>query len=44
MKLQELREEKLLTIEELGAKAKVPISTITAIEEGRVKPPPQGVE
>ena len=38
MKLQELREEKLLSIEVLGEKAKVPIDTITAIEEGRTKP------
>ncbi len=38
MKLQDLREEKLLSIEGLGEKAKVPTSTITAIEEGRVKP------
>ena len=38
MKLQELREEKLLSIEGLGEKAMVPVGTITAIEEGRVKP------
>jgi len=38
MKLQELREEQHLSIEGLGQKAMVPVGTITAIEEGRVKP------
>lgn len=38
MKLRELRESQNLTIEELGTKATVPASTISAIEEGRVKP------
>ena len=38
MKLQELREKKLLSIGGLGEKAMVPVGTKTAIEEGRVKP------
>ena len=38
MQLRELREKQNLTIEELGTKAAVPASTISAIEEGRVVP------
>ena len=38
MQLRELRERQNLTIEELGTKAAVPASTISAIEEGRVAP------
>ncbi len=38
MQLRELRESQNLTIEELGTKAAVPASTISAIEEGRVVP------
>jgi len=36
--LRELRGRQNLTIEELGTKAAVPVSTISAIEEGRVVP------
>ena len=38
MQLRELRERQNLTIEELGTKAAVPASTISAIEEGRAAP------
>ncbi len=34
MKLQELRQDKQLSIEGLSDKARVPVKTITAIEEG----------
>ena len=38
MKLREFREEKQLTIEGLSEKARVPVKTITAIEEGQTFP------
>ena len=36
--LRELRERQNLTIEELGTKAAVPVSIISAIEEGSLAP------
>ena len=38
MKLQDLREEKQLSIEGLSEHARVPVRTITSIEEGRSVP------
>ncbi len=38
MKLQELREEKQLSIEGLSEMARVPVKTITAIEGGETLP------
>ena len=38
MKLQELRQEKQLSIEGLSEMARVPVKTITSIEEGQTLP------